>query len=42
MNKLRKMSMSSEIAAAVFVAGGNGIPGIYSEIQDLAVRSKSI
>ena len=26
---------------AVFVAGGNGIPGIYSEIHDLAVRSKS-
>ncbi|MDN5811099.1 MAG: ferric reductase-like transmembrane domain-containing protein, partial [Tetragenococcus koreensis] len=27
--------------SAVFVAGGNGIPGIYSEIHDLAVRSKS-
>ena len=27
--------------SAVFVAGGNGIPGIYSEIHDLALRSKS-
>ena len=27
--------------SAVFVAGGNGIPGIYSEIHDLAIRSKS-
>lgn len=26
--------------SAVFVAGGNGIPGIYSEVSDLARRSK--
>ncbi|EGW35517.1 uncharacterized protein SPAPADRAFT_146859 [Spathaspora passalidarum NRRL Y-27907] len=24
---------------AVFIAGGNGIPGIYSEVHDIAVRS---
>lgn len=27
-------------SSAVFIAGGNGIPGIYSEICDLAERSK--
>jgi predicted ferric reductase len=30
---------SSKYDTAVFVAGGNGIPGIYSEVFDLAVRS---
>lgn len=33
-------SAAKRYDSAVFVAGGNGIPGIYSELHDLAVKSK--